>query len=134
MRNLRTRLARIAKSAAVPWTVEEHSIKVELWEGGRQQRVEFGGQEGDIRLSSIVSRSADVTRTNQHWRDLACRIWHRNATTQLVGFAFDDHDCLVGFVEHEGKALSDADLRLYVDSVARECDHLEYLLSGEDRE
>ena len=57
----------------------------------------------------------------------------RDASKEIVGFAFDRRDRLIGCAEHPGAHLTDRDLRLYIEMLARECDQMEFLLTGEDR-
>lgn len=134
MSEIGTRLHRIQSRSHLRWTVDGRTVDVELWDGGRRQRVQCEAGPDEIRFWSVVARAAQVTATDAHWRELARRVWRRNAVTELVAFAFDSRDRLVGFIEHPGQTITDTDLELYIEVVARECDHLEYLLSGEDRE
>lgn len=116
------------------------------WDG-RQVEVRFGGEEsgrrqvvrvardGEVyRFSSIVLPAAQVTRSDRAWRLLAVRAWQRNARKTLVAFTFDDDDCLIGVIEQPAATLDAAELKFYVDVLARECDRFEYVLTGEDQE
>ncbi|MFH1144516.1 MAG: hypothetical protein V1774_08245 [Candidatus Eisenbacteria bacterium] len=67
-------------------------------------------------------------------RDLVYRVWRKNAEKQLVAFAFDGRDRLIGLVEHPIATMSPAELAFYVELLARECDRFEYVLRGEDEE
>lgn len=131
MPDLATRLARIQRASDLHWTVESDKVDVELWQG-RRQRVHFEAGAEQTRFWSIVANKAQVTSTGAARRDLARRIWRRNTAAELVGFAFDPRQRLIGFIDHTGTPPTDLDLRLYIDTLARDCDHLEYLLSGED--
>ena len=58
--------------------------------------------------------------------------WRRNAEHQIVTFAFDQKDRLVGRIRHPAEHLDYEELKVYVLSLARECDRFEYLVSGAD--
>ena len=53
---------------------------------------------------------------------------------ELVTFAFDQNDRLVGVVEVPAGTLQDEELRVYIEALAKECDRFEYALKGWDRE
>jgi len=108
-------------------------VEVELWEGGRRQRVYVEVRKDSVRCRSIAASSGHVTKNDRYWRALAVRAWRKNAAKEIVGFAFDRKDRLIGCAEHPGTRLTDRDLRTYIEVLARECDHMEFLLTGEDR-
>ena len=83
-------------------------------------------------MTSIILSRARVTRRVKAWRELAKLVWCRNAERQLVKFAFDKQDRLVGQIRHLAKYLDYPELEIYVQALARECDRFEYLLSGSD--
>ena len=64
----------------------------------------------------------------------ASRAWRRNAMKELVTFAFDEDDRLIGVVEVPAGTLQDEELRVYIEVLAKECDRFEYALKGWDRE
>ena len=68
------------------------------------------------------------------WRDIAYRAWRRNAMKELVTFAFDENDRLIGVIEVPAGTLQDEELRVYIETLAKECDRFEYALKGWDRE
>lgn len=80
-------------------------------------------------LTSVVLQTRHATRQ----RELARLAWRRNSDTDLVTFAFDDQDRLVGRIRHPVETLDREELSLYVESLFRECDRFEYLLSGLNR-
>ncbi len=67
-----------------------------------------------------------MTRSRSQRRGLAYRIWRKNAEKELVTFAFEKRNCLVGVIEQPIATLDREDLRLYIESLAQECDRFEY--------
>ncbi len=65
-------------------------------------------------------------------RDLAIRVWTRNAKTELVNFMFDQADRLVGAIRHPADHLDAAELAIYLRVLAVEGDRFEYVLTGKD--
>jgi len=47
-----------------------------------------------------------------------------------VTFAFDHNDRLVGVVEQPAATLDHEEVRVYIETLARECDRFEYTLTG----
>ena len=64
--------------------------------------------------------------------DLALRAWCRNAETELVNFALDPKDRLVGEIRHPVGHLDGGELMVYLQALATEGDRFEYVLSGRD--
>jgi len=56
--------------------------------------------------------------------------WFGNAGNEVVTFAFDRRDRLVGQVRHPADYLDAEELELYVTELARECSRFAYLLTG----
>ena len=115
------------------WEVEDRRIRVSLGSTGRRQDVRFREQGDDVIFSSTVLSSKQVPRGRRLRAALVVAVWERNATVQLVGFGFDKKGRLVGQVRHPAEHLDPAELELYVNALAVECDRLEYLLTGRDR-
>jgi len=88
-------------------------------------------QEVTARTSVIVGATR-VTKSVKRCRELARLAWRRNAEHEVVTFAFDRRDRLVGQIRHPAEHLDSEELELYVTTLARECDRFEYLLSGSD--
>ena len=53
---------------------------------------------------------------------------------ELVTFACDDNDRLIGVVEVPSGTLQDEELRVYIEALAKECDRFDYAPKGWDRE
>lgn len=108
------------------------SGRVDVTLGNRGQAIKFERDGTDYVFTSVVLGRAAVTKDVQRWRRLAMLAWQRNAEHQLVTFAFDQRDRLVGQIRHLAEHLDSEELELYVATLARECDRLEYLLTGRD--
>ena len=91
-------------------------------------------REAENQVQSTVLPSTEVTRKRRLLRDIAYRAWRRNAMTELVTFAFDENDRLIGVVEVPDGTLQDEELQVYIEALAKECDRFEYALKGWDRE
>ncbi len=98
----------------------------------RWQDVEIARRGEICILRSVVVRPKFVTRNHAHWRRLAYRVWRKNAEKDLVAFAFDRGDRLIGLIEQPLATLAPEELSFYVETVAKECDRFEYVLTGED--
>ncbi len=132
--DLLQRIDKLIKRSPVPWTRRDSYVDVELQRSKRKQSVHVG-QRGDmVVFSSVVVGSRHVTQSSRYWRELAYRTWRKNAVKELITFAFDKHDRLVGLVEQPIATLDHAELQLYIEIVAKECDRFEYALTGRDKE
>jgi hypothetical protein len=97
---------------------------------GRSQRVSIAEDDGAYVLSSFVARRETVAGIS----DLALRVWERNRAVALVGFRIDQRERLVGEAWLPKVGLTAEEFQLYVRTVAAECDRLEYILTGRDKE
>ena len=118
----------------LPWSRDGSVLEVELWEGGRRQKIELSRVGETYRFLSVVAGAALVTRSDQAWRDLARRAWRKNDLKEIVTFSFDRHDRLIGVIDQPADTLYREELVMYIEILARECDRFEYKLTGEDRE
>lgn len=82
----------------------------------------------------MAARSSLVTTNDRRWCELELLAWRKNALSELVGFGFDGDDNLIGIIEQPKVSLDPEELVTYVEAVARECDRLEYALTGQDVE
>jgi len=78
----------------------------------------------------VVMGSTAARKNNLRRNDLALMAWQRNADHELVTFAFDKHDRLVGLIRHPAEHLDPEELELYITTLTRECDRFEYLIAG----
>jgi len=134
MKELIERVDRLIEAGEVAWERRNRSVQVQLWRGDRRHRVRFRRQDGMYVFYAIVVRADFVTRGVKKWNELARRVWRRNAVRQIVSFSFDEQDRLIGVIKQPAETLDDAELRFHIETLARECDRLEYVLTGEDVE
>ena len=112
------------------FAVTSSEISVTFAEG-RSQRVRVGDENdatGLIRLWSVVVRSSALP-TDEDPHLLA---WQRNRASDLVGFKIDGRGRLIGEAWVPVAGLDAEEWAVYVRTVARACDRLEYLLTGRD--
>jgi hypothetical protein len=128
-----SQIDRIIQQWKLPWARSGQLVDVELWKDGRRQQVFVEARAHSIHFRSVAAPSRHVKQSSRYWRELALRAWRKNTSKEIVGFAFDRKDRLIGCAEHPGTRLTNRDLQTYVEVVARECDHMEFLLTGEDR-
>ena len=134
MQELITRIEQLSKSPDRGWTLEGDTIQISLHEGGRSQTVHVSQEEDRYVFRSVVLSSAAATRTRNRRRRIAYRAWRRNGSKPLVTFAFDYQDRLIGLIEVPAATLDHEELDLYIETLARECDRFEYVLTGGDTE
>lgn len=132
MNNFRTLVEQAAKlSRPNGVVVEPHqSGAVVRFPNGRHQAL-LAERQGDryILTSRVVGRArVDGFAVD----DLMLRIWQRNRDTDVVAFGLDRRGRLVGRIEALAGTLSPDELAFYIEQLARECDQLEYVLSGQD--
>ena len=77
--------------------------------------------------------SAAVKKNIKRRNELVLMTWQRNADHELVTFAFDKQDRLLGLIRHPAEHLDPEELEHYILTLTRECDRFEYLLAGQDR-
>ena len=121
-----------AKRHGRTWRREDRTIVVSLGQTGRTQRIFLEVRGEEYLFTSVVLGTMAVTKRRKRWDELALLAWQRNADQQLVTFAFDRKDRLVGLIRHPMDTLDVEELELYVNSLAWDCDRFEYLLSGAD--
>jgi hypothetical protein len=80
----------------------------------------------------LATAPSAYAQTPAKVRDLTYRSWRWNASKEIVDFSVDAKGRLVGVVQQPVKSAHDEELQLYVEALARECDHAEYVLTGRD--
>lgn len=111
--------------------VEDGRVLVKL--GERSQRLTVKDEGESYLLTAVVAR-ARIVRGLDSIDDLLLRAWQRNRATSLVGFRLDNRDRLVGEAWVPKLALTPEEFQMYLRTVARESDRLEFELTGEDVE
>ena len=98
----------------------------------RQQRVRIIRSNDYYQLSSIVL-GRQQTRSLSPKR-IAELVWLRNQETDVVAFGWDKRDRLVGRIDQLAETMDAEDLFFYLEMLALECDRLEWLITGEDKQ
>ena len=133
MDKLRDMAERLTAADDLPFDleVEGNVIHATFGVSQRMQRVRLGRDGDDYVLSSTVMRK--VSRRPGARRALLLRIWSQNDKSELVSFGIDSRGRLIGQSRHPAAHLDPEELQLYILALARECDRLEWVLTGEDR-
>ncbi len=115
------------------WTRNGRSVVVELCEDGRKQRIRLRREKNMYIFYSMIYKGSLIRGARQR-REIAYRVWRKNDMKDLVTFAFDDKNNLIGVIEQPALTLDHEELKLYIETLARECDRFEYILTGDDIE
>ena len=129
---METLIARIDHLIAVerlPWRRKGRKIRISLSRDGRSQNIHLARQGDRYVLSSVIAHTSAV---NEDRRSLAYRLWRRNALKDVVTFTIDRRERVVGRIDQPIKSMHDRELKFYLETLARECDRLEYILTGVD--
>lgn len=127
---LDARIDRLISRRRLEWTRDGDTLMVGLWGNGRNQRVKVRRRGEICRIWSVVLPKRKVGESRRLRAEHARRAWFRNGMGDLVSFGVDGKGRLVGRIEQPMASLDDAELKLYVETVARECDRFEYVLLG----
>lgn len=98
--------------------------------GGRKQAITVKRLASRYRLTSNVLHKARVEQLGR--LNILKTLWTRNRLSNLVGFKLDRSGKVVGYIEHLADTLDPSDLAYSIEVLARECDRLEFILSGVD--
>ena len=123
----------LSKKYKDTWTLHDKCVAVKLSRRKRHQRVYLRLKGQYYFFISVVMGSTSVTKTDRKWNALALMAWRRNADHEIVNFAFDKKNRLVGVIRHPAEYLDPEELELYITTLTYECDRFEYLISGSDR-
>ena len=123
----------LSKKYKETWTLYDRHVDVKISRRKRHQRVYLRLRGKYYFFISVVMGSASVRKNKQRWNELVLMTWQRNADHELVTFAFDKNDRLVGLIRHPVEYLDLEELEHYLITLTRECDRYEYLLAGQDR-
>lgn len=132
MQELLARIDKLIGANRLPWARHGEVVEVELGNSQRKQCIRLDRRNDRYLFSSTVVGASFVMQTDAGWRNLAYKVWRKNASKDLVAFGFDSGDRLVGQIEQPARTLDDNELRMYIEVLARECDRFEYLLRGSD--
>ena len=132
MRDLAEKIDYLIKKEDLPWDRRGGTVVVSLYPGARKQHVWFSRRGEVYVFLSIIAGREVVARNQRRKRELARSVWRKNALNEIVTFAFDDQDRLIGVVEQPVATIDHEEVRGYIEALARECDRFEYALTGED--
>ena len=132
MERLQKMLLPLSRKHKDSWTLNDRYVDLRLSPRDRHQRVYFKLIGKYYFFISVVMGKAAVTKNENRWNELSLMAWRRNADHELVNFAFDKQDRLVGLIRHPVDYLDPEELELYITTLAYECDRFEYMISGQD--
>jgi hypothetical protein len=133
MRELTQTFRTLIAAKNLQWKLQGGKLTVGLGRTQRSQVIKLDRVGDDYVFSSTILGAAKVTRNDQYCREVARLAWERNAVHDIVTFAFDRTDRLVGLVRCPVSVLRPDALVLFITTLARECDRFEYVLTGADR-
>jgi hypothetical protein len=110
------------------FAVEGDRVRV-TFADGRGHDVSVQDEADAYRLSAIVVDR----RVAGQVPDLRVRAWECNRVTELAGFQLDARGRLRGACWVPKVGLTAEEFRIYVRTLARECDNYEYRLTGKDK-
>ncbi len=99
---------------------------------GHRQTITFRRNGKEYILESTILPSRIVRRRTT--REILICAWQRNRITDIVTFDVDARLRLVGRIQQLAETIDSKELEFYIDTLARECDELEYLLTGRDQQ
>ena len=129
MEDLLRRIDGLVADQELPWRREGRRVQIALSRNGRSQIVRLARRRDRYVFSSVVARVPDV-KQGRRW--LAFRLWRRNALKAVVTFTIDRRDRVVGLIDQPIEGVRPQELRFYLETLAQECDRLEYILTGSD--
>lgn len=101
-----------------------------IFPNNRKQRIFIVRIKEYYSIRSVVLTKSKV---NEYYKDWMYQfIWQQNKETPLVSFLIDKKGRLAGRITHLAEYLDKSELFFYIEILAKECDRLEYILSGKD--
>ena len=131
MEDLLRRLDELTARERLPWQRDGNRIRISLSRNGRSQIVRLARRKDRYVFSSVVAHASAV---NEDRRWLAFRIWRRNALKAVVTFTIDHRERVIGLIDRPIESVHPKELKFYLETLARECDRFEYILTGADRQ
>ena len=129
MKALHRRIDDLTAHEGLPWKRKGDRVKISFASDGRSQVVHLARRQDRYVFHSVVARTDAV---NEDRRSLAFRIWRRNALKPVVLFTIDQRDRVIGLIDQPVRSMRAKELKFYLETLARECDRFEYILTGED--
>ncbi len=100
------------------------------FESGRTHTLRVEEYAGHYALKAIVARTVEALAGGSPEQ----RAWTHNRTVDLLGFRIDERGRFVGDAWIPKLGLTPVEFILVALHLAAECDRMEYVLTGEDRE
>jgi len=119
----------LAADQRLGWQRHGRRVRVSLSRHGRSQDVRVARRRNHYVFTSVVAHAGAV---NENRRSLAFRLWRRNALMAVVTFTIDRRDRVIGLIDLPIESAHPKEIRFYLETLARECDRLEYILTGAD--
>lgn len=116
---------------SLPWERDDSEVRIVLSRNGRSQSVRLARRKDRYIFSSVITQARAV---NEDRRALAFRLWRRNALKAVVTFTIDHQEQVIGLIDQPIESVSSREIRFYLETLARESDRLEYILTGADRQ
>ena len=129
MENLLRRIDELVADECLPWRRDGRGVRVSFSRNGRSQIVRLGRRRDRYVFSSVI---AHVAAVNGNRRSLVFRLWRRNALRAVVTFTIDRRERVIGLIDQPIESVYPKELKFYLETLARECDRLEYILTGVD--
>ncbi len=114
---------------SLPWKRNGDEVQIVLSRTLRSQTVQIARHKERYVLSSVI---AHMSAVNENRRSLAFRLWRRNSLKAVVTFVIDQQERVIGLIDLPTESARRDELKFYLESLARECDRLEYILTGTD--
>ena len=103
-------------------------VKVILERTDTSQTIRLTESEDTFQLSTTVAEVPIRKKKD----DLLFRIWRRNAINPVVTLSLSNTGQVVGEVICPKDSTQASELKFYIETLARDCDRFEYILSGAD--
>ena len=129
MEELLQRIDELVVEEQLPWSRSGTRVRIAFSRNGRSQFVRVTRRKDRCIFSSVVARARVVSEDR---RSLAFRLLRRNALKSVVTFGIDSRERVIGLVDQPIEGMRAKKLRFYLETLARECDRLEYILTGAD--
>ena len=129
MEDLLRWIDRMVADEGLPWRRNGRRVRISFPRNGRSQIVRLARRRDRYVFSSVV---ANVSAVSEDRRSLVFRLWRRNALKAVVTFTIDRRDRVIGLIDQPIESVHPKELKFYLETLARECDRFEYILTGVD--
>ena len=129
MEDLLRSIDELVAEERLPWQRNGSRVKVSLSQNGRSQIVRLARRRDRYLFYSVIAHASAVKEAPS---SLAFRLWRRNALKAVVTFTIDRRERVVGLIDQPIESVYPKALKFYLETLARECDRLEYILTGAD--